>query len=52
MERALGQFVVEGVYTSIPLDFEILADDDFLAGNFNTKFMDKFLERRKAKLEA
>jgi acetyl-CoA carboxylase biotin carboxylase subunit len=51
MERALGQFVVEGIYTSIPLDFEILADPEFLAGNFNTKFMDKFLERRKAKLE-
>jgi len=51
MERALGQFVVEGVYTSIPLDLEILADADFLSGNFNTKFMDKFLERRKAQQE-
>ena len=48
MERALGQFVVEGVFTSIPLDLEILADADFLAGDFNTKYMDKFLERRKA----
>jgi acetyl-CoA carboxylase biotin carboxylase subunit len=46
MERALGQFVVEGIHTSIPLHQEILADPDFRAGNFDTKFMEDFLARR------
>jgi acetyl-CoA carboxylase biotin carboxylase subunit len=48
MKRALGQFVVEGVFTSIPLHMEILADADFLKGDFNTKYMEKFLARRVA----
>jgi len=46
MKRALSQFVVEGVFTSIPLHLEILEDEDFLAGEFTTKFMEGFLERR------
>jgi len=46
MERALSQFIVEGVFTSIPLHQEILQDPDFRTGKFNTKFMEEFLERR------
>ena len=46
MERALGQFIVQGIETSIPLHQEIFADDDFRAGNFDTKFMERFLARR------
>ncbi len=46
MERALGQFVVQGIETSIPLHQEIFADEDFRAGNFDTKFMERFLARR------
>ena len=46
MERALGMFVVEGIDTSISLHKEIFADPDFRAGNFDTKFMERFLERR------
>jgi acetyl-CoA carboxylase biotin carboxylase subunit len=46
MERALSQFIVEGVFTSIPLHQEILQDADFRAGRFNTSFMERFLERR------
>ena len=51
MKRALSQFVVEGVFTSIPLHMEILADADFLTGDFNTKYMEKFLARREAQAE-
>jgi acetyl-CoA carboxylase biotin carboxylase subunit len=43
MERALGQFVVQGIETSIALHQEIFADEDFRAGNFDTKFMERFL---------
>jgi acetyl-CoA carboxylase biotin carboxylase subunit len=43
MERALSQFVVQGIDTSIPLHQEIFANDDFRAGEFDTKFMERFL---------
>ena len=46
MERALGMFVVEGIETSIPLHRAIFADPDFRAGNFDTKFMERFLANR------
>ena len=46
MERALSQFVVQGIETSIPLHQEIFADEDFRTGNFDTKFMERFLARR------
>jgi len=43
MSRALEMFVVEGIFTSIPLHQRIMADPDFRAGNFDTKFMERFL---------
>jgi len=43
MSRALDMFVVEGIHTSIPLHKRIMADPDFRAGNFDTKFMERFL---------
>jgi len=46
MERALSQFVVQGIHTSIPLHQAIFQDEAFRAGEFDTKFMEQFLERR------
>ena len=46
MERALSQFVVQGIDTSIPLHQQIFADPEFRAGEFDTKFMERFLARR------
>jgi len=43
MERALDFFVIEGVKTSIPLHRRILANRRFRAGEFSTRFMDRFL---------
>jgi acetyl-CoA carboxylase, biotin carboxylase subunit len=43
MQRALGMFVIEGIYTTIPLHQRILADPDFIAGDFDTKFMERFV---------
>jgi acetyl-CoA carboxylase biotin carboxylase subunit len=43
MERALSQFVVLGIETSIPLHQAIFADPGFRAGEFDTKFMERFL---------
>jgi acetyl-CoA carboxylase biotin carboxylase subunit len=39
MRRALDMFVVEGIYTSIPLHQKILAHPDFIAGNIDTGFL-------------
>jgi acetyl-CoA carboxylase biotin carboxylase subunit len=47
MSRALDMFVVEGIHTSIPLHKRIMADSDFRAGNFDTKFMERFLVQTK-----
>jgi acetyl-CoA carboxylase biotin carboxylase subunit len=47
MSRALGMFIVEGIYTTIPLHRRILADPDFLAGNFDTGFIERFLAKGK-----
>ncbi len=40
--RALEQFVIEGPKTSIPLHRAILQDERFIAGDINTRFMDRF----------
>ena len=46
MERALSQFVVQGIDTSISLHQAIFQDEDFRAGNFDTKFMERFLAKQ------
>ena len=47
MARALEMFIVEGVFTTIPLHRRILADPDFRAGNINTTFIERFLTAKK-----
>src|ERR1700722_19685757 len=47
MSRALEMFIVEGVYTTIPLHRKILADPDFRAGKFDTGFIERFLAASK-----
>jgi acetyl-CoA carboxylase biotin carboxylase subunit len=47
MRRALDMFIVEGIHTSIPLHQRILADPDFQAGKFDTKFMERFMPQKK-----
>ncbi len=42
MERALSEFVIEGVKTTIPFHLKLLKDPNFRAGNFTTKFMESF----------
>jgi acetyl-CoA carboxylase biotin carboxylase subunit len=45
MERALSQFIVQGIETSIPLHQDIFADPGFRAGDFDTSFMENFLAK-------
>jgi acetyl-CoA carboxylase, biotin carboxylase subunit len=43
MRRALEMFAIEGIKTSIPLHRRIVTDPAFIAGNFNTHFIEKLL---------
>jgi acetyl-CoA carboxylase biotin carboxylase subunit len=47
MSRALEMFIVEGIYTTIPLHRRILADADFRAGRIDTNYIEKLLTAAK-----
>jgi acetyl-CoA carboxylase biotin carboxylase subunit len=47
MQRALSQFVVQGIHTTIPMHEKIFMDEEFRLGQFDTKFMERFFERQK-----
>ncbi len=40
-QRALEEFVIKGVRTTIPFQFKIVQDEDFISGNFDTNFIDE-----------
>ena len=40
MHRALSEYVIEGVKTTIPLHIKLMQNEDFKAGNYTTKFME------------
>ncbi|NBV12626.1 MAG: acetyl-CoA carboxylase biotin carboxylase subunit [Sphingobacteriia bacterium] len=42
MERALDEFIIEGVKTTIPFHQKLMKDSNFRAGNFTTKFLEEF----------
>jgi len=42
MKRALEEFVIDGIKTTIPFHLTLLEDPEFNAGNFTTKFLDDF----------
>jgi acetyl-CoA carboxylase biotin carboxylase subunit len=42
MKRALDEFVIEGIKTTIPFHLQLMDDPDFVAGNYTTKFMETF----------
>ena len=41
MKRALAEFIIEGVNTTIPFHKKVLNNPDFISGNFNTQFLEK-----------
>ena len=42
MYRALSEYVVEGVHTTIPFHLQLMQNEDFRKGNFTTKFLETF----------
>lgn len=41
MKRALGEFMIEGVYTTIPFHLQLFQNEKFISGDFNTKFLEE-----------
>jgi acetyl-CoA carboxylase, biotin carboxylase subunit len=42
MERALSEYVIEGVKTTIPFHVQLMQNPDFRSGNYTTKFLENF----------
>jgi acetyl-CoA carboxylase biotin carboxylase subunit len=42
MERALSEYVIEGVKTTIPFHQQLMQNEDFRKGNYTTKFLETF----------
>jgi acetyl-CoA carboxylase, biotin carboxylase subunit len=42
MKRALGEYIIEGVKTTIPFHLKLMDDEKFNSGNFTTAFMDTY----------
>ena len=42
MKRALDEFVIEGVKTTIPFHRQLMENTDYISGNYTTKFMEDF----------
>ena len=47
MLRALNEYVITGIKTTIPFHREILNNDIFISGKFNTSFLEKDFVREK-----
>ncbi len=43
MRRALDEFIIEGVKTTIPFHRQLMDHPDYLSGNYTTKFMESFV---------
>jgi acetyl-CoA carboxylase biotin carboxylase subunit len=48
MKRALGEYFVGGIRTTIPFFLSVLDDEEFARGEIDTGYIARFLERRKA----
>lgn len=42
MHRALSEFHIEGIKTTIPFHLQLMENEDFISGNYTTKFMETF----------
>jgi len=42
MHRALSEYVIEGIKTTIPFHLQLMKNEDFRSGNFTTKFLETF----------
>lgn len=52
MQRALGEYHVGGIRTTIPFFQSVLEDEEFKSGEIDTGYIARFLERQKAETES
>ena len=48
MRRALAEYEIEGVKTTLPFFRDVMRDEEFIAGRLDTGFISRFFERREA----
>ena len=48
MRSALGEVVIEGIDTNVDYEYEIINNSDYISGNFDVDFIDKFNRSRRA----
>jgi acetyl-CoA carboxylase biotin carboxylase subunit len=48
MRRALDEFIIEGINTTIPFHKKVLVNPDFISGNFDTNFVEKINSNKQA----
>jgi acetyl/propionyl-CoA carboxylase alpha subunit len=52
LKRALEEFVVEGMKTTVPLHQRIIRDEAFLSGDYTIKWLERWLEENKEMVPA
>ncbi|MCR3757415.1 acetyl-CoA carboxylase biotin carboxylase subunit [Clostridium felsineum] len=45
MERALGEFIIDGVDTNVDFQYDLINNEKFIKGKYNTSFIEKELKR-------
>ena len=51
LHRAIDEFVIEGVNTTLPLHDAIISSQDFIEGNYNIHWLEKFLKKLKSETQ-
>lgn len=51
LRNALGELVLEGVKTNIDYQYEIINDEDFIEGNVDTGFIERFQKKHQSENE-
>jgi len=46
LKRALGELIIDGIDTTVPLFFALLENDDVLRGDYNIHWLEKFLAEK------
>ena len=47
MQRALNEFFIKGIKTTIPFQDDILSTADFREGNYNINWVEKFIDQNR-----
>ena len=45
LRRSLEEYVIEGIKTTIPLHQKLIREDDFINGDYNIHWLEKYLDR-------